>query len=56
MKKTILALSILASAISFAQENKDTKPKEKEIEGVVITNTKKAVDQNADRTIFDFSE
>lgn len=56
MKKTILALSILASAISFAQENKDTKPKEKEIEGVVITKTKKAVDQKADRTIFDFSE
>ncbi|RZJ49282.1 MAG: TonB-dependent receptor, partial [Chryseobacterium sp.] len=59
MKKTILALSIAASTFSFAQENKDnkdTKIKEKEIEAVVMTKTKKAVEQKADRTIFDFSE
>ncbi len=56
MKKIVLALSILLSAISFAQETKDTKIKEKEIEAVVITKTKKAVEQKADRTIFDFSE
>ncbi|CAD7807889.1 hypothetical protein CHRY9390_01732 [Chryseobacterium aquaeductus] len=56
MKKIILALSVLASTITFAQETKDTKVKEKEIEGVVITKTKKAVEQKADRTIFDFSE
>jgi outer membrane receptor protein involved in Fe transport len=30
--------------------------KEKQIEGVTITKTKKAVEQKADRTIFDFSE
>jgi hypothetical protein len=56
MKKTILALSIAASAFSFAQETKDTKIKEKEIEAVVMTKTKKAIEQKADRTIFDFSE
>lgn len=59
MKKTILTLSIAASAFSFAQEtkdNKDTKIKEKEIEAVVMTKTKKAIEQKADRTIFDFSE
>lgn len=59
MKKTLLTLSILSSVLSFAQETKgktDTNVKEKEIEGVVITKTKKAVEQKADRTIFDFSE
>ena len=56
MKKTVLTLSIIASTFSFAQETKDNKVKEKEIEGVVITKTKKAVEQKADRTIFDFSE
>ena len=59
MNKTILALSIAVSTISFAQETKntkDTKLKEKEIEAVVMTKTKKAIEQKADRTIFDFSE
>lgn len=59
MKKILLALSVSASAIVFSQEtknNKDTNIKEKEIEGVVMTKTKKAVEQKADRTIFDFSE
>jgi len=57
MKKTIIALSFLGSIIIYAQEktnNQETK--EKQIEGVVITKTKKAVEQKADRTIFDFSE
>lgn len=57
MKKTLFTLSILGSVLGFAQETKDNKEtKEKEIEGVVITKTKKAVEQKADRTIFDFSE
>jgi outer membrane receptor protein involved in Fe transport len=57
MKKAIIALSLLGSIFSFAQEktNKQT-TKEKQIEGVTITKTKKAVEQKADRTIFDFSE
>ncbi|REC45630.1 outer membrane beta-barrel protein [Chryseobacterium sp. 5_R23647] len=54
MKKILLTLSILASTLGFSQETKDNK--EKEIEGVIITKTKKAVEQKADRTIFDFSE
>lgn len=59
MKKTLFTLSILGSVLGFAQEtkdNNDSKLKEKEIESVVITKTKKAVEQKADRTIFDFSE
>lgn len=57
MKKILLTLSILASTLGFSQDTKDNKEtKEKEIEGVVITKTKKAVEQKADRTIFDFSE
>lgn len=55
MKKTIFALSLLSSVFIFSQE-KTNKPQEKQIEGVVITKTKKAVEQKADRTIFDFSE
>ena len=56
MKKILFTLSVLGSVLGFAQETKDTKTKEKEIEGVVITKTKKAIEQKADRTIFDFSE
>ncbi len=59
MKKTLFTLSILVSILGFSQEtkdNNDSKLKEKEIESVVITKTKKAVEQKADRTIFDFSE
>ncbi|WP_333596482.1 outer membrane beta-barrel family protein [Chryseobacterium flavum] len=55
MKKTIFALSLLSSVLVFSQE-KNNKPQEKQLEGVVITKTKKAVEQKADRTIFDFSE
>ncbi|AZA48134.1 TonB-dependent receptor [Chryseobacterium carnipullorum] len=57
MKKTILALSLLGSFFAYSQEKSTSSPeKEKQIEGVVITKTKKAVEQKADRTIFDFSE
>ncbi|WP_187478504.1 TonB-dependent receptor domain-containing protein [Amniculibacterium sp. G2-70] len=56
-KKKVFAIALLSFQISFAQ-NTDQKPltKEKNIEGVTITKTKKAVEQKADRTIFDFSE
>ncbi len=59
MKKILLSLSVLLSAMVIAQQTNETtnsKIKEKEIEGVVMTKTKKAVEQKADRTIFDFSE
>lgn len=56
MKKTIFALSLLSSVFAFSQEKENNTSKEKQIEGVVITKTKKAVEQKADRTIFDFSE
>ncbi|MDH6251366.1 outer membrane receptor protein involved in Fe transport [Chryseobacterium sp. H1D6B] len=56
MKKSIFALSLLASIASYAQEKPNSQVKEKQIEGVVITKTKKAVEQKGDRTIFDFSE
>ncbi|PKF72988.1 outer membrane beta-barrel protein [Chryseobacterium sp. PMSZPI] len=56
MKKTIFALSLISSVFVFSQEKSNNQPKEKQIDGVVITKTKKAVEQKADRTIFDFSE
>lgn len=57
MKKTIIALSFLGStAMYYAQEKPNNQVKEKQIEEVTITKTKKAVEQKADRTIFDFSE
>lgn len=56
MKKTIIALSFLGTVLTYAQEKTNNQVKEKQIEGVTITKTKKAVEQKADRTIFDFSE
>ena len=57
MKKQIAVLSLLISAMGWAQEDKpQPQKKEKEIKEVTITKTKKAVEQKADRTIFDFSE
>ena len=58
MTKRISAaiIALLFSQFYFSQETPKTEPKEKEIEGVIITKTKKAVEQKADRTIFDFSE
>ncbi|MCQ9634621.1 outer membrane beta-barrel family protein [Chryseobacterium sp. WG23] len=56
MKKTVFALSLISSVIIFSQEKNNNQPKEKQIDGVVITKTKKAVEQKADRTVFDFSE
>ncbi len=59
MKKRRLILFAIAlnPIFYFSQENSTkTETKEKQIEGVTITKTKKAVEQKADRTIFDFSE
>ncbi|KQT22042.1 TonB-dependent receptor [Chryseobacterium sp. Leaf404] len=56
MKKTLVTLSILGSIFALAQEKPTEAPKEKQIDGVTITKTKKAIEQKADRTIFDFSE
>lgn len=55
MKKTLFAISLISSLFAFSQEKNNTS-KEKQIEGIVITKTKKAIEQKADRTIFDFSE
>ncbi len=56
MKKRILFAVFLLSAIpAFAQE-KTSEPKEKNLEEVVLQKKKKAVEQKADRTIFDISE
>lgn len=54
MKRYTVLLASLMFCTAVAQQ----KPaeKEKQIEGVTITKTKKAVEQKADRTIFDFSE
>lgn len=49
-------IALLFSQLYFSQEKPNSPTKEKEIEGVIITKTKKAVEQKADRTIFDFSE
>ena len=46
MKKQIVVLSLLISAMGWAQEDKpQTQKKEKEIKEVTITKTKKAVEQ-----------
>ncbi|MDQ0476648.1 outer membrane beta-barrel protein [Chryseobacterium sp. MDT2-18] len=55
-KITVAVIALLFSQFYFSQEKPQKETKEKEIEGVVITKTKKAVEQKADRTIFDFSE
>ncbi len=55
MKKSLIVLSLAASVFTLAQQKPKTE-KETQIEGVTITATKKAVEQKADRTIFDFSE
>jgi len=55
MKRSLLLLSVAASFYSYAQEKSKTE-RETKIDEVTITKTKKAVEQKADRTIFDFSE
>lgn len=54
MKNRVLIIGLLIFAnVSYAQQNEK---KEKNIDEVTITKTKKAIEQKADRTIFDFSE
>ena len=55
-KVTAAVIALVFSQQIFAQETPKSETKEKQIEGVVLTQTKKAVEQKADRTIFDFSE
>ena len=53
----IIATGLLfISQLGFSQNTKNETLKEKQIDGVTLTKAKKAVEQKADRTIFDFSE
>lgn len=57
MKRLILCAGFLAMAsTAYGQETPKKTEKERQLEGVTITKTKKAVEQKPDRTIFDFSE
>ena len=57
IKSTVAVCSLFLGQMYFGQETpKKENDKEKQIEAVTITKTKKAVEQKADRTIFDFSE
>ena len=55
-KVPLVVAALFFSQTALAQQDKNPGTKEKDIEGVVIVKTKKAVEQKADRTIFDFSE
>src|SRR5690606_22055195 len=55
MKKSLVILSTITFLNFYAQEKPKT-DRESTIEGVTVVKTKKAVEQKADRTIFDFSE
>lgn len=56
MKKALILISSLTSLVIYAQEKPAGQTRERNIEEVTITKTKKAVEQKADRTVFDFSE
>ena len=55
MKRTLFLLSALAFTNLYAQE-KPKNDRESNIQEVTVIKAKKAVEQKADRTIFDFSE
>jgi len=59
-KKVLIAASfLLMSSLYYGQdtkEEKSTESKEKKIEEVALVKGRKAVEQKADRTIFDFSD
>ncbi|MDO5614644.1 MAG: outer membrane beta-barrel protein, partial [Cruoricaptor ignavus] len=55
LKKLLIAAVFLNVGFIFSQEKPKTE-KETNIEAVTVTKVKKAVEQKADRTIFDFSE
>lgn len=56
VRSTIAIGALFFGQFLLAQENKKTETKEKHIDEVTITKTKKAIEQKPDRTIFDFSE
>ena len=56
VRYTIAIGALFFGQFLLAQENKKTETKEKHIDEVTITKTKKAIEQKPDRTIFDFSE
>lgn len=56
VRSTIAIGALFFGHFLLAQENKKTETKEKHIDEVTITKTKKAIEQKPDRTIFDFSE
>lgn len=57
MKRLIVLAGLLTLAQNaYGQEVQKKSEKERQLEGVTITKTKKAVEQKPDRTIFDFSE
>lgn len=57
MKRQLFILSGLVSILGFGQEKSITnKSKEKSIDEVTITKSKKAIEHKSDRVIFDFSE
>lgn len=56
VRSTIAVGALFFGQFLLAQENKKTETKEKHIDEVTITKTKKAIEQKPDRTIFDFSE
>ena len=56
MNKTIAAALLILSVNFINAQEKPKTEKETQIEGVTVTKVKKAVEQKADRTIFDFSE
>ncbi len=45
MKKTLFALSLISSALAFSQEKGNNTAKEKQIDGIVITKTKKPLNK-----------
>lgn len=54
--KKIFSLLTISVFLNFSAQEKPKDEKETQIEGVTVVKTKKAVEQKADRTIFDFSE
>ncbi|WP_154656823.1 TonB-dependent receptor domain-containing protein [Epilithonimonas tenax] len=54
--KSTLVVSLLCTSQFYFSQETPKKESEKQIETVTIAKTKKAVEQKADRTIFDFSD
>ena len=56
MKNLFLILTLVIFSLSFSQNNVNDSIKKYDLNEVVIIKQKKAIEQKADRTIFDFSE